>query len=75
MSKTLTFFIMPTNEGQELNYTETYEGVFVSAKVRAKEIVDSLKPVMFQGSIGCKIEDHRGVEVAYYDGKQWARRR
>ena len=65
------FYITPTNEGQDLNYMETYTGTFQGAKERAKTIALRLKPILTQGMIGCKIEKAKGdcKQIAFFDAE------
>jgi len=63
-----TFFILPTNEGQELNYMETYKGTLESAKKRAKKLAQGLQLILKEGTIGCMVQNQSGEQEAYYDG-------
>jgi hypothetical protein len=69
MGKNNTFFIMPTNEGQDLNYVETHTGTIVTAKIRGKEIACALQPILLQGQMGCKIENKDAEEVALFNAE------
>jgi len=51
------FFIFPYNEGQELNYYESYEGELSGAVKRGKEMLKQLKEAMKQGTISVEIQD------------------
>ena len=63
------FYVMPTNEGQELNYMETHGEGVEAAKKRAKELADKLSDVMVSGFIGCMVQDQGGNRVAFYDAE------
>jgi len=45
------YFIQPYNEGQELNYVETFKGTLKQAKMRAKTMERILKRILKQGII------------------------
>ena len=64
MSK--TYLITPTNEGQELNYTETLKSPKNQALARAQELRDLLAPILKEGMIGCQVEDQDGNVIRYY---------
>ena len=66
-----TFFLVPTNEGQDLNYSEHHIGTINTAKDRAKDIVKGLEPVLYQGSISCRIEDADNNGIVFYDNGKW----
>src|SRR3990172_42992 len=51
-----TYLLVPTNEGQELNYVEVFKGTRTQAERRAFEIVEGLRPVLRGGTIGCSIQ-------------------
>lgn len=57
--------VVPTNEGQELNYNEFVNGSLDAAKKRGKEIRDALKPILRQGEIGCEIRDDSGISLFF----------
>jgi len=59
------FFIEPTNEGQDLNYSETFEGTFKGAKKRALKMKASLQRILKQGSIGVSVKNQNYEEVYY----------
>lgn len=50
-----TFLIEPLNEGQPLNYEETFSGTFEEAKDRADEIKNKLQSIFYQGIIEVQI--------------------
>lgn len=68
MKKKSLFFVVPTNEGQELNYSETIEGSLEDAKKRGKEIRDGLQKVLRQGSIGCELRNDSATPILYLSG-------
>jgi len=63
------FYIQPLNEGQELNYIETFEGPFAEAKTRASELIAGLIPVLREGTISAQIENSKTGTVyhIYFD--------
>lgn len=58
-----TFFIQPMNEGQELNYIETFEGTLSDADARAKEMKTGLQNVLQKGSISVEILNKAGEKL------------
>jgi hypothetical protein len=59
----MTYWIIPTNEGQELGYIETFKGSIKAAELRARDVVRGLKPVLKQGTVGCVVQDTAGNEI------------
>ena len=59
------WFITPTNEGQELNYHEDFEGSLQQAKARGQMIANRLQIILKDGQIGASIENKDGKEVKY----------
>jgi len=57
------FFIKPRNEGQELNYSETFKGDFLEAGKRAREMATKLQKTLKQGSITVDVEDEEGSVI------------
>jgi len=49
------YFIVPHNEGQELNYTETFRGNFQNAVSRAEELNAKLKDALREGQITTEV--------------------
>jgi hypothetical protein len=62
------YFIIPTNEGQELNYIHTFKGTLQQAKHKAEYITARLKDTFTQGSVGCIIQDQNAKEIAFLAG-------
>ena len=60
-----TYLIVPTNEGQELNYVHTFTGTMDQAKSKALYMTAKLQDVLIQGEIGCLIQDQSGKELAF----------
>lgn len=59
------FFIIPTNEGQELNYVHNFQGLSLAEAFSfGRRMRDKLQDVLTQGSIGCIIQDEKAEEVA-----------
>lgn len=58
-----TYFIIPFNEGQELNYIETFEGTLIEATSRAVKIGSQLKRTLTQGTITIEVQDIDGNNV------------
>lgn len=52
MRHTLT----PTNEGQDLNYVEGFNGTNEEALERAEQIIRGLTKVLPRGDFGCRVE-------------------
>ena len=61
-----TFLITPTNEGQELNYVETFKGSLYDAVCRANEIATGLTKVLKAGSIGVEVNDSQTGGLKFY---------
>ena len=59
------FTILPLNEGQELNYVETFTGTFEEAKDRADDIKLRLQPILYEGTIQVKVLNMNGKEIFY----------
>lgn len=57
------FMLIPTNEGQEINYIEDFRGTFKQAKQRAKLMKIKLQNAMPQGTIDVKILDSEARDV------------
>jgi hypothetical protein len=55
-----TMFIFPMNEGQELNYIETYKGDLLGASKRAKKMATELQAILKDGTIIVEVQDDRG---------------
>jgi len=65
----MTYLIKPLNEGQELNYIETFKGSLDGAKKRALQIANGLKPILKDGIIGCSICDNLDEDVGWFDSQ------
>jgi len=63
MTRNRHWLLKPTNEGQEMNYVESFKGSRNEATVRARDIVEDLRPILVQGRVGCLICDSSGKEV------------
>jgi len=50
------YFIIPTNEGQDLNYMEDFQGTMVEARKRAFVMRRALRRILKQGTIDVRIE-------------------
>ena len=57
------FFIEPTNEGQALNYSETFDGTYEMARKRALKMKASLQRILTKGSIGITIYNKNYEEI------------
>lgn len=57
------FFIVPHNEGQELNYIEDYKGDMKGVEDRAFEMFHGLVKVLKGGSISVVIQDDSGKKI------------
>jgi hypothetical protein len=71
------YFIIPTNEGQELNYTHTFKRPRLKeAKMFGEYMRDQLQKILTQGAIGCLIQDQSGKEIAFLPptGINWEKR-
>lgn len=53
----MEYVIRPTNEGQDLNYMETYSGTLDGAKNRAEFLRRALQNILHAGDIGCGVFD------------------
>lgn len=51
------FFIIPKNEGQELNYIETFKGDKIDAVRRASEIRIGLQQLLSQGNFTAEVQN------------------
>jgi hypothetical protein len=60
-----TYLLVPTNEGHELNYVEILKGTYTQAQHRAWEIIEGLRPVLRDGTIGCTIQNSVGKEITH----------
>ena len=60
-----TYLLVPTNEGQDLNYVEALKGTWTQAERRALEIIEGLRPVLRDGTIGCTIQNSAGQEITH----------
>ena len=60
-----TYFIQPFNEGQELNYVETFTGTRQDAGKRQREMRDKLRNVLKQGEIKVAILNDKGDELSF----------
>lgn len=52
----MKFEIQPMNEGQEMNYRETFTGTKAEAQQRAKDLAKGLKRLMPKGDFSCHYE-------------------
>jgi hypothetical protein len=71
------YFIIPTNEGQELNYTHTFKGrTLKEARLFGEYMRDQLKIILNQGSIGIIIQEQSGKELCFLPthGTTWENR-
>jgi hypothetical protein len=71
------FFIIPTNEGDYLNYKHTFKRFRLKeAQLFGEYMRDQLKPILSQGSIGILIQDQSGKETAFLPptGTKWEKR-
>ena len=60
------YLIIPTNEGQDLNYCHTFRGrTLPEAETYARWMRNKLQETMSQGSIGVRIENRNGKEVVW----------
>lgn len=57
------FFIVPHNEGQDMNYVENYKGDMIGATKRATQMLDILKDVLKQGTITIEVQDSAGEKL------------
>jgi hypothetical protein len=57
------FIIEPTNEGQNLNYSETFKGDYEQARKRAEIMKTKLKKALPQGEIGVNILNEEAENV------------
>lgn len=53
----MLFVLTPTNEGQPLNYVESFEGTLAGARQRAIDIQAGLHKILKEGDIGCEVAD------------------
>lgn len=58
-----TFFIVPFNEGQELNYTETFLGDRKGAEDRAFKMFYGLSRLLNQGTISVEVQSKNGKKL------------
>ena len=67
------YYIVPTNEGQELNYNEAFTGSLINAKRRALELRLGLAKLLIQGTIGVEIKFYTHQQGTGFDiCKVWA---
>lgn len=67
------YYIIPTNEGHDMNYSETSPiANLAGTKIRAKEMGDGLKSLLPKASISCRIENTDGDQIALYDADMGA---
>ena len=59
------YYIIPLNEGQDMNYNESFDGSVSKAIERAKYLQDNLQNLLKQGTITVKVE---GDEVDWFVG-------
>ncbi len=57
---TESYIITPQNEGQDLNYTESYHGSLDSAKARADDMARRLQEILKDGTISAMVENLEG---------------
>ena len=62
----MVFFLQPRNEGQELNYIETFRGSQLNARRRAKVMRDALQKDLPQANISVSILDKKGEHITEY---------
>ena len=64
-------YIIPHNEGQELNYVESFDGTLSQAKQKAKIMADGLQRVLKQADISVQIQDSQTLrELAWVKARQ-----
>jgi len=56
------YFILPRNEGQELNYIETFKGNLVKATERAEKMQKDLKKALPQATITVEVQSGRTLK-------------
>jgi hypothetical protein len=71
-----TYFIIPTNESQKLNYKHTFKGPLKEAKAFAEHMRNGLQNYLTQGSVGVTIQNLSGKEIAFLPstGSTWETR-
>jgi hypothetical protein len=57
------YFIVPFNEGQQLNYSEAFKGYYENAKKRAKSMKTGLRRCLPQATISVEIHDESGRKI------------
>lgn len=57
------YFIVPQNEGQDLNYSEAFKGFYVNAKKRAKNMKTGLRRCLPQATISVEIRNESGNKI------------
>jgi len=64
-------YIIPHNEGQELNYVESFDGTLSQAKQKAKIMADGLQRVLRQADITVAVSDSKTLkELAWVKARQ-----
>jgi len=57
------FIIQPRNEGQDLNYSETFKGDFIEASKRARDMATKLQNTLKEGIITVDIQEYGGSTI------------
>ena len=63
VTKKITYFIVPCNEGQGLNYIESFRGNFVEALERAKTLATELQSILEEATITVEVQDLCGKAI------------
>jgi hypothetical protein len=56
------YFVIPYNEGQELNYIEDFNGNTAQAKIRAKRMAIDLKNALPQATITVEVQNAKSLK-------------
>lgn len=62
-----SYNIVPTNEGQDLNYIESFNGTLAEVKKKAREMKRCLQNIMTKGTIGCYVTEFNYPEKVVYE--------